>query len=61
MRGLRRKNSVDDTRKDRPVESRLALNHAFVPALKKARTWKQIEAIAREEHAREAAREGQYW
>jgi hypothetical protein len=58
MRGLGTENSGDDICKDRHVESRLALNHASVPTLKKARTWKQIEAIAREEHAREAAREG---
>ncbi len=38
--------------------SRLAKSYGAVPALDKPLTWKEIEEIAREEHAQEAAREG---
>jgi AbrB family looped-hinge helix DNA binding protein len=41
-----------------PVTSRLAASFQSVPALKPPRNWKEIEEIAREEHAQEVAREG---
>lgn len=41
-----------------PVKSRLAAGFGAVPALKQPLTWKEIEEIAREEHAQEVAAEG---
>lgn len=41
-----------------PVKSSLAAGFGSVPPLKQPLTWKQIEEIAREEHAQEVATEG---
>lgn len=41
-----------------PYRSRLAAFYQSVPALDPPRSWKEIEEIARDEHAEYAAREG---
>src|SRR2546428_9491988 len=48
----------DDAIKIKPLRSRLAAGFGSVPPLKQPLTWKEIEEIAREEHARKVAAEG---
>ena len=63
MMGVKPKDKVafrleGDQVKIAPARSPLDESYQAIPALKPGRSWKEIERLAAEEHAQEAAREG---